>query len=185
MLTSGPPTRHDLSLTASTAERDATVTNSVEKETHAYVAFAHFDSYILRLLLAVLAVSPSGGINILRGTTWVLGALQENVPAIRSFLTGKERILQDIVDAALVQGVWITHVRRLRGQELIEALPSIRLAALAALSPKEREHAAAVAKVLAKHKRLYLLLSLADLEPSHRTFSFLLPFTVYHPPIVG
>src|SRR6266702_1384885 len=41
-------------------------------------------------------------------------------------IAGEERLVQDIVDEALVQGVWITRARRL-GQELVEARPSIRL----------------------------------------------------------
>jgi len=53
--------------------------------------------------------------------------------------------------------VWITRARRLRGQELVEVRPSIRLAVTAALSRKECERAAgvikaAVAKVLTKRK---------------------------------
>ena len=66
-------------------------------------------------------------------------------------------MLQDIVEEVLAQGVWITRALRLRGQELIEVRPSIRLAVTAALSPKECERAsavikAAVTKVLAKRK---------------------------------
>ncbi len=71
-------------------------------------------------------------------------------------IAGEERLVQDIVDEALVQGVWITRARRL-GQELVEARPSIRLAVTAALSRKECERAAGVikaaaVKVLAKRK---------------------------------
>ncbi|KAH9027011.1 hypothetical protein EDB85DRAFT_152279 [Lactarius pseudohatsudake] len=72
-------------------------------------------------------------------------------------IVGEERLLQDIVDEALAQGVWTTRARRLRGQELVEARQSIRLAVTAALSGKECERAArvikaVVAKVLAKCK---------------------------------
>lgn len=154
---------------------------------------------------ALLAVSASEGINILRNTPSILSTLQENVRAIRAVLdrvetitipshaaspvihihlhsatpsasakpsnpatpaqrdapsfdiAGEERLLQDIVDEALAQGVWITRARRLREQELVEARPSIRLAVTAALSRKECERAAgvikaAVAKVLVKRK---------------------------------
>ena len=57
----------------------------------------------------------------------------------------------------LAQGVWITRARRLRGQEIVESRPSIRLAVTAALSHKECERAAgvikaAVTKVLTKRK---------------------------------
>ena len=66
-------------------------------------------------------------------------------------------MLQDIVDEVLAQGVWITRARRLRGQELVEVRPSIRLAVTATLSRKECERAAAVikaavTKVMAKRK---------------------------------
>ncbi|KAH9060420.1 hypothetical protein EDB83DRAFT_2224261, partial [Lactarius deliciosus] len=158
---------------------------------------------------ALLAVSASVGIDILRNTPSILSTLQENVRAIRavldpveaitipshpaspiihthlrsapmrsastsasakppnpatpaprdarSFTAGEERLLQDIVDEALAQGVWTTRARRLRGQELVEARPSIRLAVTAALSRKECERAAgvikaAVVKVVTKRK---------------------------------
>ncbi|KAH9018455.1 serine palmitoyltransferase [Lactarius hengduanensis] len=72
-------------------------------------------------------------------------------------IAGEEHLLQDIVDEALAQGVWTTRARRLRGQELAEARPSIRLAVTAALSRKECERAAsvikaAVVKVVTKRK---------------------------------
>ena len=156
---------------------------------------------------ALLAVSASEGINILRNTPSILSTLQENVRAIRALLdrvdainipshaaspiihihlrspapssaanlkapnpttpapreppsfdiAGEEGVLQDIVDEVLAQGMWITRARRLRGQELVEVRPSIRLAVTAALSRKECERAAAVikaaaTKVLAKRK---------------------------------
>ena len=154
---------------------------------------------------ALLAVSASEGINILRNTPSILTTLQENLRAIRAVLdrveaitipshasspiihihlrsatpsasakapnpatpaprevpsfdiAGEERPLQDIVDEVLVQGVWISRARRLRGQELVETRPSIRLAVTAALSRKECERAAgvikaAVTKVLVKRK---------------------------------
>ena len=155
---------------------------------------------------ALLAVSASEGINILRNTPSILSTLQENVRAICAVLERVEtltipshtaspiihvhlrsaampslsakpsnpatpaprdapsfdaasegRLLQDIVDEALAQRVWITRARRLRGQELVEARPRIRLAFTAALSRKSCERAAgvikaAVAKVLAKRK---------------------------------
>ena len=70
---------------------------------------------------------------------------------------GEERLLQDVVDEVLAQGVWITRVRRLRGQGLVETRHSIRLAVAGALSRKECEWAvgaikAAVTKVLVKRK---------------------------------
>lgn len=64
-------------------------------------------------------------------------------------IAAEERLLQDIVDEALAQGVWITRARRLRGQEIVEPRPSIRLAVTAALSRKECERAAGIVKAAA------------------------------------
>ncbi|KAJ3552025.1 hypothetical protein NM688_g4379 [Phlebia brevispora] len=58
----------------------------------------------------------------------------------------EERLLQDIVEEALVQGVMLTRSKRLRGQELTEVRPSIRLNLTAALTRKDCEKAAAVIK---------------------------------------
>jgi len=58
----------------------------------------------------------------------------------------EERLLQDIVEEALAQGVMLTRAKRLRGQELNEIRPSIRLAVTAALTKKECEKAAGVIK---------------------------------------
>ena len=58
----------------------------------------------------------------------------------------EERLLQDIVEEALAQGVMVTRAKRLRGQELSEVRPSIRLALTAALTRKECEKAATVVK---------------------------------------
>ena len=80
-------------------------------------------------------------------------------PASREVLSfnipGEEHLLQDIMDEVLAQGVRITRALQLRGQELVEARPSIRLPVTAALSRNECERAAdiikaAVAKVLVK-----------------------------------
>jgi serine palmitoyltransferase len=69
----------------------------------------------------------------------------------------EERLLQDVVDEALAQGVMITRAKRLRGQELVEPRPSIRLALTNALTRKETEKAvgvvkAALLKVLGKRR---------------------------------
>ena len=154
---------------------------------------------------ALLAISASEGINILRNTPSILSTLQENVRVIRAVLDrihslmipshtaspithiylrtatpslsvaapnpataasrdapsfdipGEEHVLQDVVDEVLAQGVLITRARRLRGQELLESRPSIRLAVTAVLSCKECKRAAglikaAVTKVLTKRK---------------------------------
>jgi serine palmitoyltransferase len=153
---------------------------------------------------ALLAVSASEGINILRHTPSILAALQDNIRVARSILdrldcitipshpaspiihihirppspstlqvpatTGvapsrqsnpsnilprdpekfdiqwEERVLQDVVEECLGQGVMITRARRLRGQEMVEARPSIRLAMTSALTRKETEKAVGVVK---------------------------------------
>ena len=58
----------------------------------------------------------------------------------------EERVLQEVVDEALAQGVLVTRAKRLRGQELVEGRPSVRLALSAALSRKDCEKAAGVLK---------------------------------------
>jgi len=69
----------------------------------------------------------------------------------------EERLLQDVVDEALAQGVLLTRVKRLRGQEAAEPRPSIKIAVSAGLSRKEMEKAAgvlraALVKVLGKRR---------------------------------
>jgi serine palmitoyltransferase len=61
----------------------------------------------------------------------------------------EERLLQEIVDECLAQGVWITRAKRLHGQEPIETRPSIKLAISAGLTRKEVEKAAGVVKAVA------------------------------------
>jgi serine palmitoyltransferase len=151
---------------------------------------------------ALLSVSASEGINILRNTPSILAALQENTRVARSILDRldmiaipshpaspiihinvrtpspstlsptltptstkpsnptsivsrdavqfdtetEERLLQDVVDEALTQGVIITRAKRLRGQEMVEARPSIRIAITSAMTKKETEKAVGVVK---------------------------------------
>jgi serine palmitoyltransferase len=69
----------------------------------------------------------------------------------------EERVLQDIVDEALANGVFITRGKHLRGQEMIDSRPTIRVAATAALSKKDTEKAvgivkASIARVIAKRR---------------------------------
>jgi serine palmitoyltransferase len=58
----------------------------------------------------------------------------------------EEKLLQDVVEDTLIQGVLITRAKRLRGQEMNEARPSIRLAITSGLTKKECEKAANVVK---------------------------------------
>ncbi|EJU01455.1 serine palmitoyltransferase [Dacryopinax primogenitus] len=72
-------------------------------------------------------------------------------------IESEERLLQDVVDEALAQGVLISRVKRLRGQEALEPRPSIKIAVTAGLSRKETEKAAgviraALLKVLGKRR---------------------------------
>jgi serine palmitoyltransferase len=69
----------------------------------------------------------------------------------------EERLLQEVVDECLGQGVLVTRAKRLRGQEMVEARPSVRLAVTAALNRKECEKAAnaikaACVKVLGRRR---------------------------------
>lgn len=72
-------------------------------------------------------------------------------------LQEEERLLQQVVEEALAQGVMITRAKHLHGQEMAEPRPSIRISMTAALSKKDCEKAgnvikAALIKVLAKRK---------------------------------
>ncbi|KAG6837531.1 hypothetical protein H0H93_007712 [Arthromyces matolae] len=154
---------------------------------------------------ALLSVSASEGINLLRSTPSILTTLQENVRAAHAVLDRvdcitvpshpaspiihinirspssslhpssaslplspkpsnpssplprdashwdwdietEERALQEVVEECLAQGVLITRAKRLRGQETVEARPSIRLAMTSALTKKETEKAVTVVK---------------------------------------
>ncbi|KAG8956945.1 serine palmitoyltransferase component, partial [Tulasnella sp. 419] len=54
----------------------------------------------------------------------------------------EERLLQEVVEEALAQGVLITRAKRLRGQEGLEPRASIKISATSALTKKEVEKAA-------------------------------------------
>ena len=103
------------------------------------------------------AASPIIHIYVRQPSVGAGSKLSPNSASLAFDVATEERLLQDIVDEALAQGVWITRARRLRGQEIVDARPSIRLAVTAALSRKECERAAGVVKaaavkVLAKRK---------------------------------
>ncbi|KJA21307.1 hypothetical protein HYPSUDRAFT_203077 [Hypholoma sublateritium FD-334 SS-4] len=150
---------------------------------------------------ALLAVSASEGINILRSTPSIFETLQDNIRAARAILDridcitvpshsaspiihifvrhatpallsppshatptkthhshptsilsakdigreaeydAEERLLQEVVEEALTHGILVTRAKRLRGQEMVEPRPSIRLALTSALTKKETEKA--------------------------------------------
>ena len=58
----------------------------------------------------------------------------------------EERLLQEVVEECLSQGVIVTRAKRLKGQEAVEPRPSIRLALSSALTRKETEKATSVLK---------------------------------------
>ncbi|KAH9009359.1 hypothetical protein EDB83DRAFT_462115, partial [Lactarius deliciosus] len=91
-------------------------------------------------------------------------------------IAGEERLLQEIVDEALAQGVWTTRARRLRGQELVEACPARHYGGAAAKGVRARRwrHHGRRREVLTKRKRLRLLPT-ADPEISRHTFALFLP----------
>jgi len=73
-------------------------------------------------------------------------------------IESEERILQEIVEEALAQGVLITRAKHLRGQEIVEPRPAIKLAVTAALNKKDIEKSTtvvknAIVKVLARKKK--------------------------------
>lgn len=61
-------------------------------------------------------------------------------------IDAQERLLQDVVDEALLNGVLLTRTRRLRGQETFEARPSLKICVCASLTKKEIEKSAGVVK---------------------------------------
>ena len=58
----------------------------------------------------------------------------------------EERLLQQVVEDCLAQGVMITRAKRLQGQELVQPRPSIRVSVTAGLTKKDCERAAGVIK---------------------------------------
>jgi serine palmitoyltransferase len=58
----------------------------------------------------------------------------------------EERLLQEVVEECLAQGVMVTRAKRLKGQEGVEPRPSIRLALSSALTRKETERAVTILK---------------------------------------
>jgi serine palmitoyltransferase len=90
------------------------------------------------LLLAPMQTSSSGRSN----PASVISAKD----AVTFDWRAEEKILQEVVDEALNAGVLITRAKKLRGQELVEVRPTIRLAITSALTKKETEKATAAVK---------------------------------------
>lgn len=59
----------------------------------------------------------------------------------------EDRLLQEVVEECLAQGVLVTRARRPHAHELLVPRPSIKVAVSAALTRKECEKAATVLKV--------------------------------------
>ncbi|KAF5382843.1 hypothetical protein D9757_007320 [Collybiopsis confluens] len=126
----------------------------------------------------LLAVSASEAINVLLDNPSLLSKLQENIRAAHSLLhpssavvskpsnpasplprdapvfdiAKEERLLQEVVEEAMTQGVMITKAKRVRGLELTEARPSLRLAMSSALSKADTEKAINVLIKILKRK---------------------------------
>ncbi|KAJ3765097.1 serine palmitoyltransferase [Lentinula raphanica] len=64
----------------------------------------------------------------------------------------EERLLQEVVEEAMAQGVMITKAKRVRSLEITEARPSIRLAMSSALSKADTEKAVHVLAKILKRK---------------------------------
>ncbi|KAI0033028.1 serine palmitoyltransferase [Vararia minispora EC-137] len=92
-------------------------------------------------------LDPSSAATISTGKSNPLSVHPREPPTFD--IAREERLLQELVDECLAQGVWITRAKRLRGQELVEARPSVRLAVSAALSRKDCERAAQVVRAAA------------------------------------
>jgi serine palmitoyltransferase len=166
--------------------------------THPHLQQINGPSFVFSASMpALLAVSASEGIEILRSSPSILTKLQQNIRVARTLLDdldcisipshpaspiihlhvrktapallhpasastshalkpsnpssvlprdaktwdwdidAEERALQTVVEEALKRGVMITRAKRLRGQEMVEARPSIRLALTSELSADE------------------------------------------------
>jgi serine palmitoyltransferase len=62
-------------------------------------------------------------------------------------LETEEMLLQQVVDEALAHGVLISKAKRLRGQEITEPRPSIRLCLTSSMTRKETEKSVGVVKI--------------------------------------
>jgi serine palmitoyltransferase len=56
----------------------------------------------------------------------------------------EERLLQKVVDEAIESGILVTRARRLRGQEIFEPEPSLKVCLSGALARKDVEKAALI-----------------------------------------
>lgn len=113
-----------------------------------------------------VSVPPLSPIGLRRKVNLTLGQLskvsnpQSVLPSnpVQFDIETEERILQEIVDEALGQGVLLTRAKRLRGQEVVEPRPGIKIAITNALTRKEVEKSAtviknAVVKILNKKRK--------------------------------
>jgi serine palmitoyltransferase len=117
----------------------------------------------------LLATTGSAAINIMQTTPQLYVTLQDNIRTFRTGLAKlegvtiyipsdlqsalihiymlsppesieqEEKLLQDVVDDALGQGVLICRAARLRGQEVFEPAPSLKIMISAAFTKKEME----------------------------------------------
>lgn len=98
-------------------------------------------------LLAVPPTPPPGSSPTKYGHSNPTSVLSAREPQHAEYEL-EERLLQEVVEEALAQGVLVTRAKRLKGQEIVEPRPSIRLALSSALSRKDTEKAVSTLKAV-------------------------------------
>lgn len=126
-----------------TLQENVAAIRSVLEKTEGIALVGHPTSPIVHFYLKTPAFT-NGSAN---GTAMPSSATVMPPPAGPSFdCEAEEKTLQDIVDDVLANGVMVTRAKRLRGQEVVETRPTVRIAVTAALTRKEVEKAAGVVK---------------------------------------
>ncbi|KAL4072261.1 serine palmitoyltransferase [Scleroderma citrinum] len=126
-----------------TLQENVAVVRAVLEKTEGITLVGHLTSPIVHFYLK----APTYTNGAANGTAASSSATVMPPPAGPSFdCEAEEKILQDIVDDVLSNGVMITRAKKLRGQEMVETRPTIRIAVTAALTRKEMEKAAGIVK---------------------------------------
>lgn len=126
-----------------TLQENVAVVRSVLEKTEGISLVGHPTSPIVHFYLK----TPTFTNGAANGTASSSSATVMPPPAGPSFdCEAEEKTLQDIVDDVLANGVMVTRAKRLRGQEVVESRPTVRIAVTAALTRKEVEKAAGVVK---------------------------------------
>ncbi|KAI6038663.1 serine palmitoyltransferase [Pisolithus marmoratus] len=136
-----------------TLQENVRAVRVVLEKTEGITVVGHWASPIIHFHLKTVSATNGSANGIATSPTTVMPP-----PTGPSFdYEAEEKVLQDIVDDALANGVFITRAKRLKGQEMVETRPTVRIAVTAALTKKEIEKAAgvvkaSVTKVLGKRK---------------------------------